>query len=179
MLNCTDYKFTATAINTYHRAYLFYATNPNDRQYFYGPRLEMVNGNEPTIFQLLGLSGGVAGGGANFMGKVGIMTTTPGAYELAVNGDIRAHSIRVETSGWPDYVFDSSYRLMSLPETEKFIKTYKHLPGIPAAHKVEKEGIELGNSQKLLLKKIEELTLHVIELEKRLALQEGNFKNDE
>lgn len=166
VVNCTDFKFQTNASTTHHRSFLFYCANPNVIQYFYAPRIDLVNGNEPTISELLGLSNIGASGSTNFMGKVGIMTTTPGDYELAVNGKIRTQSIRVETANWPDYVFDSSYRLMSLKETNQFIKVHKHLPGIPSAGQVEKEGVELSSNQALLLKKIEELTLYMIELKK-------------
>lgn len=105
-------------------------------------------------------------------GNVGIGVTTPNE-KLTVNGKIRAKEIKVETGGdWADYVFEPTYKLMSLKETEAFIKKNKHLPNIPSASEVEKNGIELGNNQALLLAKIEELTLHIIELEKRIALQE-------
>lgn len=105
-------------------------------------------------------------------GNVGIGLTAPNE-KLTVNDKIRAKEIKVETGGvWADYVFEPTYNLMSLKETEAFIKKHKHLPNIPSAQEVEKNGVELGNNQALLLAKIEELTLHIIELEKRIALQE-------
>jgi hypothetical protein len=105
-------------------------------------------------------------------GNVGIGLTAPNE-KLTVNGKIRAKEIKVETGGvWADYVFEPTYKLMSLKETEAFIKKNKHLPNIPSAREVEENGVELGNNQALLLAKIEELTLHIIELEKRITLQE-------
>ncbi|NQX37416.1 hypothetical protein SAMN05421820_103602 [Pedobacter steynii] len=94
-------------------------------------------------------------------GNVGIGTDKPNS-KLAVNGNIRAHEIKVETANWPDYVFAKSYLLPSLDETESYIKEKGHLPGIPSAVEVAKEGIDLGEMNGKLLKKIEELTLHLI-----------------
>jgi len=170
VLAAVDYKFTSAATSTRHRSYLFYDSNVNDRQYFYGPRLEEVNGNEPTITSLLDNPVGM--GDFFFGGKVGIKTTTPGAYDLAVNGKIRSQEIKVETAGWPDYVFKEDYKLPSLTETEKFIKKNGHLPDVPKAADAEANGISLGEMNKILLKKIEELTLNAIDNEKKRQLME-------
>ena len=97
-------------------------------------------------------------------GNIGVGTTTP-AEKLSVNGKIRAHEIKVETSNWPDYVFEPSYNRPSLSELETFIKVNKHLPEIPSAKEVEENGVSLGEMNAKLLKKIEELTLHLIEHE--------------
>ncbi|MCH5718227.1 hypothetical protein [Niabella hibiscisoli] len=90
-----------------------------------------------------------------------------------MNGKVHAKEIKVNNSIWPDYVFQSSYNLMPLNKVEAFIKTNGHLPEVPSAKEVGEKGIEVGANQALLLKKIEELTLHIIELEKRIAVQEG------
>ncbi len=102
-------------------------------------------------------------------GKVSINTiSAPGDYALAVNGKIRAKEIKVDTD-WADYVFDTDYRLKTLEEIESFIKENKHLPEIPTAQDVEKGGVDLGEMNMLLLKKVEELTLYIIELKKENA----------
>ncbi|MGN6490409.1 MAG: hypothetical protein ACTHLE_00320 [Agriterribacter sp.] len=98
-------------------------------------------------------------------GNVGIGTTNPQA-KLAVNGDIFSTKVKVTQTGWPDYVFYPNYKLPPLKEVEKFIQQYKHLPDVPSASEVEKNGLDLGNNQALLLKKIEELTLYIIEQDK-------------
>lgn len=169
VLSMTDFKFTSSMTSTRHRSYLFYDTNVSDRQYFYGPRLEEVNGNEPTISSLL--DNPVGAGDFYFSGKVGIKTQTPGDYDLAVNGKIRSQEIKVETSNWPDYVFEEDYKLRTLTETEKFIQKNGHLPEVPKASDVEANGISLGEMNKVLLKKIEELTLQVIQLNKTVQQQ--------
>jgi hypothetical protein len=90
---------------------------------------------------------------------------------LSVNGNIKTKKIIVSQTGWPDYVFDSSYALRSLSEVEKFIAKNKHLPDMPSAKEVEEKGISVGENQALLLKKIEELTLHLIRQDKLLEKQ--------
>jgi hypothetical protein len=99
-------------------------------------------------------------------GNIGIGTSNPGGYKLAVNGKIRAHEIKVEAAPWPDYVFAKDYSLPSLIETEKHIRENGHLLGIPSAAEVKANGIDLGDMNAKLLQKIEELTLHLIEQNK-------------
>jgi hypothetical protein len=98
-------------------------------------------------------------------GKVGIGTTTPKA-SLAVNGDILAKKVTVSLQNLPDYVFHASYRLRPLHEVEQYIQQYHHLPEVPSAEEVKKNGLDVGDNQATLLKKIEELTLYVIQLKK-------------
>ncbi len=98
-------------------------------------------------------------------GNVGLGTSSPG-NKLEVNGIIRSKEIIVETIGWPDFVFAPEYQLPSLTFVENYIKEHGHLPGMPSQDEVEEHGQELGENQKLLLQKIEELTLYVIELKK-------------
>jgi uncharacterized coiled-coil protein SlyX len=102
--------------------------------------------------------------------SVGIGTTKTDVYKLAVEGAIGARKVVVNTATWADYVFDSSYDLKTLDKVEQFIKVNKHLPEVPSAATVEKEGVDLGNNQVVLLKKIEELTLYLIEQNKEMQL---------
>ncbi len=106
-------------------------------------------------------------------GNVGIGTSSPGTYKLAVNGNIRAKEVKVET-GWADYVFEKGYHLPSLEEVEKHINEKGHLINIPSASEVQVNGIDLGDMNRLLLEKIEELTLYIIEQEKRIQILEKN-----
>lgn len=119
--------------------------------------------------QLFAIKGGT--GDVYIRGNVGIGTSNPGIYKLAVEGTLGARKIKVtQASPWADYVFDSSYQLKPLTELEKFIKINKHLPDVPTAREVEKEGIDVGENQALLLKKVEELTLYMIEIKKENCL---------
>ena len=98
-------------------------------------------------------------------GNLGIGTTNP-SNRLEVNGTIRSKEVKVEASPWPDYVFEEDYDLRSLEETEAYIKENKHLPEIPSAKEMEVNGVELGEMNMLLLKKVEELTLYLIQSNK-------------
>ncbi len=91
----------------------------------------------------------------------------PSAYKLAVDGKIIAEEFKVQDSGsWPDHVFQADYDLMPLPEVERYISEHQHLPDVPSAEEVATDGLSLGETQALLLQKIEELTLYVIDLKK-------------
>jgi hypothetical protein len=95
---------------------------------------------------------------------------------LAVNGPIKARSLTLSQTGWPDYVFDSTYRLSPLKEVEEYIRQHNHLPGMPSAAEVTRDGVSVGDSQAALLQKIEELTLYKIEQEKKLAARDDGLK---
>lgn len=101
-------------------------------------------------------------------GKVGIGTLNPQSA-LAVNGTVTAKALVVTNTGWADYVFKPGYRLEPLSAVETFIEREGHLPGIPVAARIEENGLDVGAMQVKLLEKIEELTLHVIRQEKRIA----------
>jgi hypothetical protein len=109
-------------------------------------------------------------------GNVGIGTETPDT-KLAVNGTIHAKEVVVDLLGWPDYVFDEDYNLMSLQELEDSINANKHLPNIPSAADVESNGVGLGEMNKKLMEKVEELTLYIIQMNKELQEVKSQLKN--
>lgn len=100
-------------------------------------------------------------------GNVGIGTMDSKGYKLAIAGSAVAEEVVVKLqSGWPDYVFKNDYKLSSLSETEQFINTNKRLPDVPSADNVKENGLNLGEMNAILLKKVEELTLYLIEQNK-------------
>jgi hypothetical protein len=124
-------------------------------------------------------------GGGTLNGNLGIGATVPSGYKLAVAGSAIAESVTVKLQGqWGDYVFKPAYKLRPLSNVENFINQNQHLPEIPSAGDIKKSGIDLGQMVKLQMKKIEELTLYLIEKDKTDKLQQkeiaamraGNFK---
>jgi hypothetical protein len=101
-------------------------------------------------------------------GNVGIGCHDTKGNMLAVAGTALFTKVTVKALPWPDYVFHANYRLRPLSEVEQYIKQYNHLPEVPSATEVEKNGIDVGDNQATLLKKIEELTLYLIEQEKQI-----------
>jgi hypothetical protein len=132
--------------------------------------MRFVTNKQPIRFY----SDGGIGTTANMIiaanGEVGIGTdlaSNTDHYKLAVNGAVRAKRFVVETT-WQDFVFDKKYKLKSLQEVEQYIKQNGHLPEIPSAKEVESNGGDLGELVSLQMKKIEELTLYVIEQNKKI-----------
>lgn len=102
-------------------------------------------------------------------GNIGVGDPNP-AVKFSVNGTIKSKKIVVMQTGWPDYVFDSSYSLMSLSNLSDFIRKNKHLPGVPSQKEVSENGLNIGDQHTILLKKIEELTLYLLEQERKIQL---------
>ncbi len=128
-----------------------------------------INGSESTSHTIIN------GGGT---GNVGIGTTDPGNYRLAVDGNIRAKEVVVET-GWSDFVFEPSYDLPTLEEVEAHILEKGHLQDIPSAAEVAEHGVSLGEMDAKLLQKIEELMLYTIAQQKQIeALKARLEKHD-
>jgi hypothetical protein len=103
--------------------------------------------------------------------RIGSVSTDSWDYRLFVEAGILTEKLKVavRTSGaWADYVFDKKYKLMPLSDVEKFITKNKHLPNVPSADEVVKDGIDMATMDAKLLEKIEELTLYVIKLNKEV-----------
>ncbi len=131
--------------------------------------------NNPTILQLEDNNNNIRMK-VQSNGKVGIgAEQIPNGYKLAVKGKILAEEIKVET-GWADYVFKEGYDLPSLAEVEQHIMEKGHLINIPAAEEVEENGIQLGEMNKLLLEKIEELTLYTLQQQEELEAQKMAYQ---
>ncbi len=142
---------------TFQGSIIFHTKEPgqaNGEQAFYSPRM-IVNAN----------------------GNIGIGTMTPQA-KLAVEGNILAKEIKVKTDiSVPDYVFEPDYELNSLDYIADYVKKNKHLPEIPSAKEIKRDGLDLAEMNLLLLKKIEELTLYAIQQDKEIESQ--NLKSVE
>ncbi|WP_425237722.1 hypothetical protein [Ulvibacterium sp.] len=188
----TDYKFSAAAVTMREESILWGDTGGASEIYFWNPTLYEVNGQEPTIAEIIDPNGSgigqtvwnTSGNDIDYTaGNVGIGTTNIGSWKLAVGGKIRAEEVKVET-GWADYVFAEGYDLPTLEEVEAYINEKGHLINIPSAAEVEANGIALGEMNKLLLEKIEELTLYLlqsnrtqVDLVKRIEVLEQSRKN--
>ena len=108
------------------------------------------------------------------IGNISNLPTTPD-HKLYVENGITTEEVKVKLKeAWSDYVFNEDYDLMSLEALQNYISQHGHLPNVPDAEQVQKEGIELGQMNALLLKKIEELTLYVIELKEEISTLKGN-----
>jgi hypothetical protein len=101
-------------------------------------------------------------------GTVGIGTAVMPASDaqLAIDGSLYSTNVEVTLAGWPDYVFDKGYSLPSLASLAGYIRQHRHLPGISSSGEVREKGLDLGDNQAALLKKVEELTLYLIEAHK-------------
>lgn len=117
-------------------------------------------------------------------GSVGIGTTQPD-QKLTVNGTVHSKEVKVDTSiPIPDYVFEKSYKLPDLSQLKNYLESNHHLPEIPSAAEIEKNGLNLGQMNLKLLKKVEELTLYVIDKDRQIVdqnalLAKEEKKNDE
>lgn len=187
MSTTDDLKFKSDNVELVASTSLYDDLNTSDSQFYYGPTLYEVNGQEPTIQELIGTQPNNNQNPATNAGlwtlnnqdvyytdgNVGIGITTPDE-KLAVNGNIHTKEVRVDLTGWSDFVFEKDYKLPTLKEVEKHIKEKGHLKDIPSAKHVEESGILLGNMNAKLLQKIEELTLYILQQQRDL-----DFHNNE
>ena len=106
-------------------------------------------------------------------GYVGIDTDDTKQYQFAVNGSAVFTKVVVkQVQNWPDYVFKKAYPLLPLDSLSKYVAANNHLPDIPSSDSVQRQGLDVGNTEAALLKKIEELTLYIIQQNRRLDAQQ-------
>ncbi|MCU0467949.1 MAG: hypothetical protein MUF58_05045 [Arcicella sp.] len=113
------------------------------------------------------------------VGNTTVTIPAGSTYKMAVSGGIITEKVRVATNGttfWADFVFDPNYKLRTLSEVAEYIKLNKHLPDMPTTAEVNQEGIDLARTQALLLQKVEELTLYVIEQNKKINRLERKIR---
>ena len=140
--------------------------------------MQYMNSNVGKFFmQLIGNNFTISNSSGN---NTGILTlngnrvtigqiTAANCYKLSVGGKVICEEVRVQLQGaWPDYVFNKNYKLKSLDELRDYISQNNHLPNIPAASEMEQNGIALGDMQKKMMEKIEELTLYILQLQQEI-----------
>ncbi|WP_143307492.1 hypothetical protein [Chitinophaga vietnamensis] len=111
----------------------------------------------------------------NGAGNVSIGTNNSRGYKLAVEGTVGARRVKVSQENWADYVFHPDYKFPTIEEMEQYVVKEHHLPGVPSAEEVKNNGIDLGDMNKVLLQKIEELSLYIILLKKQLDTQQAQI----
>ncbi|MBM3238557.1 hypothetical protein FJZ31_19860 [Candidatus Poribacteria bacterium] len=132
-----------------------------------GVATDLYEGSTKLTDKYVNVTGDTIYGNVSIDGNVGIGTPNPQST-LAVNGTITAREVVVTLEGWPDFVLKEGYPLMPLREVEQYIKQNKHLPAIPSEKEVLENGVSLGEMQSKLLQKVEELTLYMIEQNKKI-----------
>lgn len=100
--------------------------------------------------------------------------TVGNGFSCDAQGNLRVKHLKVTLTDWPDYVFGGGHTLMPLRELETYIGEHSHLPGVPTAEEVEQEGADLGEMNKVLMEKVEELTLYIIDLQKQIDELKSN-----
>lgn len=167
-----------------------YKQAPGNSASFLGPN----NFNDSYVFEMTDTNGNDPDGGVVFAGtgkddifeglfyirgngRVGVGVNNPSA-KFEVNGVAKAEEIIIEENVGADFVFDDDYLLPGLSEVESFIKKHGHLSGIPSAEDMKREGVKVGELQVKLLQKIEELTLYLIEQQKRIDYLERINKKE-
>jgi len=98
---------------------------------------------------------------------------------LSVKGTIHSQAVQVDMNGWSDFVFNPSYNLASLSTIKNYLDQNHHLPDMPSEGEVIKNGLDLGKMGALHTRKIEELTLYLIEKDQQLKQQESEIKNQQ
>ena len=122
-----------------------------------------LTANSATINGAANVTGALTANSAKITGLIE-------APSAAIKGKIKAQEIEVTSNvrDWPDYVFENDYPLMNLQEVEQYIKENKHLPAVPSAAEVEVNGVNLGEMNAILIQKVEELTLYILDLQKQI-----------
>jgi hypothetical protein len=146
-------------------------TKSGDAGIVYGTGSQPFGSNANFGFVIAPWHSGMTGLRIDKDGNVGVATNDTKGYRFAVNGDAMFTKIKVKQYGnWPDYVFQNDYKLPSLAEVEEYINRHKHLPGMPSATDINNDGLDVWEGQAALLRKIEELTLYMIQQQKEIEL---------
>jgi hypothetical protein len=158
-----------------HNGLLLYNTDSSLFQYYNGSVWNSVGSGSGSGARWL-FSTSTNGTVYDSVDNIAIGTSDAKGYKLAVNGSAIFNTVKVKPTGsWPDYVFRKGYQLPGLGELEQYIQKYRHLPGVVAAREAEKNGVDVGENQAALLKKVEELTLYLIDENKQLKAQNAKL----
>jgi len=166
--------------DSYYGMYWMYDGGGNEMELWgkvgttnYGPHIRIDRDDGDIDF-----AGDIQGNVA-FTGNVAVGGYTPNyasGYKLSVDGKIMCEELRVNDAGdWPDYVFKKDYNLMSVSDLDTFIENNGHLPNIPSAEEIEESGIAVGEMQKRMMEKIEELSLYIIQQQKQIDELKGQI----
>jgi hypothetical protein len=111
-------------------------------------------------------------------GSLSIHNGLKKTLQLDNNGILHTREVIVDLLDWPDYVFEKNYALMNLADVERYIQLNGQLPNVPSQKKILEEGLNVGDMNKILMEKVEELTLHLIEQDKRIKELEKMIKEN-
>jgi len=175
----TRYQVGFRYMGTGYGSILQYSAGAGRLQYYYSETNGVAGGTPNLIFGLAIDSNGRLGIGTQVptaplhvtgnvvFGSSAIIPAT--GYKVSIDGKVICEELRVQLNTvWPDYVFAKNYRLRPLSELENFILQNNHLPNVPSAKEVERSGFDVGDMNKRLLEKVEELTLYIIQLKKEI-----------
>ncbi|MFT6997748.1 MAG: hypothetical protein ACJAQ4_001502 [Cryomorphaceae bacterium] len=174
-----------------NRTLRFDLTNGAARMIWESPNdnFQFVNGDNSTVALQLGENGQVGINTGNFIGDHDLFVdgsvyiyeddTDSSPYSLLIEGTAIAEEmfIKLKDATWGDFVFEKEYDLMPLDELEGYLKENKHLPDFPSAAEIEKDGLALGETERLLTIKVEELTLYILELKKEIDILREEIKD--
>jgi len=141
--------------------------------YLLGTGVTAANAND---FGIADINTGITRFMINNTGKVGIGTISPDEM-LAVNGTIHTQEVKVDLSGWEDRVFRPTYKLPSLSTVKNYIDLNHHLPDMPSEEEIVSNGLKLGDMERELTKKVEELTLYLLDKDNQLTAQKAINQN--
>lgn len=152
---------------TYGMYWMYNGTK--DRIELYGKAGEVIYGSHFTIDR--------NDGDTYFDGNMAIGGDYADGYMLSVSGKVICEEVRVNLKeNWPDYVFKEDYNLLSIADLESFINDHGHLPNVLPAKEIEESGLEMGETQRIMMEKIEELTLYIIEQQKQIDALKNELK---
>lgn len=171
-----EFNFTDGTKNLFSFGALVVSNSQLDYGYIGGGADNYLNNKSP--FMVFKPNGNIGIGTISPTAKLDIRGDIKG-YKLDINGTIRSKEVTIEATGWSDFVFSKDYPLPSLQAVEKHINDKGYLPDLPSEKEVIENGINVVEMQAKLLQKIEELTLYVIEQDKKIKELQSKLESKE